>query len=244
MNKMGAFGRLVNRRMPELTEIAVRANTREDRETSFLTRRIYDALAPFYTVSARLFHSHAHREALAAASIGNGMRVLELAMGSGEMFRRLVEANPDGQSIGVDLSPRMAAHCQDSARRQFPGASAHCHAADARWLPFPTESFDAIICCYLFELLPIGDVPKTLFELRRVLRPGGRLTLTLVAENTPSFNAAYRICSRILPAFWGRQVDRDVIGLLPTCGFVLRTDSYVRQAFYSSHVVSVQACAN
>jgi ubiquinone/menaquinone biosynthesis C-methylase UbiE len=242
---MDCFPVFVNRRMTELTEIATRPHPyRDHSEASFLTRRIYDAVAPFYTLLARLFHSYAHREVLSAASLENGMRVLELAMGSGEMFARLIHANPDGQNIGVDLSPKMAAHCQGLARRRFPRASAYCHAADARWLPFPTESFDAIVCCYLFELLPFADVPKALVELHRVLRPGGRLTLTLVAQNDSRFNAAYRVCSRILPAFWGRQVDRDVVLLLPRCGFVLKSDIYIRQGFYASHVVSAEVRAN
>lgn len=230
--------------MTELTQVGTLPDTRRARsETSFLTRRIYDAVAPFYTVSARLFHADAHRAVLAAADVVNGTRVLELAIGSGELFTRLVKANPDGQTVGVDLSPKMAAYSQDAVRRRFPGAFAHCQAADARWLPFPAASFDNVICCYLFELLPPGEVPKALAELRRVLRPDGRLTLTLVAQNKSSFNAAYRLGSRILPAFWGRQIDRDMAHLLPACGFVLKTDTYLRQGFYASHVVSAQVNA-
>src|SRR5579875_4185412 len=104
-------------------------------QASLLTRRLYDAAAPFYTVSARLFHQHAHTAALTAACIENGTHVLELATGSGEMFTRLLELNPDGHTAGVDLSPKMAAHTQGIARRMFPASSAHCYAADARNLP-------------------------------------------------------------------------------------------------------------
>ena len=205
---------------------------------SLLTRRIYDVLAPVYSLSTLLFHSRAHTRALAASSVENGTRVLEVAMGSGEMFRRLVKVNVDGQTFGVDLSPKMAAHSQANARRRFPNASAQCQAADVRYLPYQTGHFDRVICCYLFELLPVDDVPDTLMELRRVLRPGGRLTTILIAQNRRSFNAMYRVCSKAIPAFWGRQMDGYVADLLPRCGFKIDTDSHVQQLFYSSRVVS------
>ena len=108
-----------------------------------------------------------------------GMRVLEVATGSGEMFRRLVRANSQGATIGVDLSPNMAARTQRVARRKFPSARAHCQAVDARHMPFRSESFDAIFCCYLLELLSTEDIAKTLTEFRRVLRERGRLALVL-----------------------------------------------------------------
>ena len=63
-----------------------------------------------------------------------------------------------------------------------------------RHLPFPTGSFDAVFCCYLFELLPIEDVGVALKEIRRVLRPGGHLIITDWCDDY----LACRICDRVL----------------------------------------------
>jgi ubiquinone/menaquinone biosynthesis C-methylase UbiE len=211
---------------------------------SLLTRRIYDALAPIYTIPTRLFHAYGHSAALTASSIENGMRVLEVAMGSGDMFTRLVEANPNGHTVGVDLSPKMAAHSQANARRLFPKVSAECQAADVRYLPYADHQFDRVVCCYLFELLPTKDVAETIHELRRVLRPEGRLTTILIAQNKRSFNAMYKVCSKVLPAFWGRQIDGYVADLLPQCGFAIDSDRHVQQFFYSSRIVSATCTAS
>src|SRR5664280_2777730 len=73
------------------------------------TRRVYDRLAAVYPVSTMFFHSRAHGCALGASGLRDGMKVLEVATGSGEMFRRLVRANSMGTTLGVDLSPNMAA---------------------------------------------------------------------------------------------------------------------------------------
>jgi ubiquinone/menaquinone biosynthesis C-methylase UbiE len=205
------------------------------------TRRIYDLVAPLYSISSQLFHSRAHSAALAASGIKNGMRVLEVGMGSGEMFHQLIQLNPAGETIGTDLSPNMAERSQTIARQRFPKAAAHCQSADVRYLPFATGSFDAIMCCYLFELLPPEDVARTVGELRRVLKSGGRLTVILVAQNKASFNALYKMAGRAVPAFWGRQVEKSVAPLLTSKGFRIHADRYLRQLFYSSRVLSAAA---
>lgn len=201
------------------------------------TRRVYDRVAAVYPVSTMLFHSRAHRCALEASGLRDGMRVLEVATGSGEMFRRLVRANGKGATIGVDLSPKMAARTERSARRKFPLASAHCQAVDARHMPFRNESFDAIFCCYLLELLSGDDIVCTLREFRRVLRDRGRLALVMIGQNTPLFNALYRVGGKVAPAFWGRQVEQRVPQLMEAARFEIVHDRGVRQTFYPSRVL-------
>lgn len=201
------------------------------------TRKVYDRMAAVYPVSTMLFHSRAHRCALAASGIQDGMKVLEVATGSGEMFRRLVRANGSGATIGVDLSPNMAARTQRTARHRFPLAQTHCQAVDARHMPFRNETFDAIFCCYLLELLSGDDIVGILREFRRVLRDGGHLTLVLIGQNTPMFNAIYKVVGKVAPAFWGRQVERRVPELIQSARFEILEDRVVRQTFYPSRVL-------
>jgi ubiquinone/menaquinone biosynthesis C-methylase UbiE len=201
------------------------------------TRRVYDRLAAVYPVSTMFFHSRAHRCALDASGIRDGMKVLEVATGSGEMFRRLIRANRGGTTFGVDLSPNMAARTQRTARRKFPDARSHCQAVDARHMPFRSESFDAVFCCYLLELLSAEDIVSTLREFRRVLRDRGHLTLVLIGQNTASFNAVYKVLGKVAPAFWGRQVEQRVPQLIESVRFEILRDEMVRQTFYPSRIL-------
>jgi ubiquinone/menaquinone biosynthesis C-methylase UbiE len=201
------------------------------------TQRVYDRLAGVYPVSTMLFHSRAHRCALAASGLRDGMKVLEVATGSGEMFRRLVRANARGTTIGVDLSSNMAARTQRAARRKFPQAQAHCQAVDARQMPFRAGSFDAIFCCYLLELLSAEDIVSTLREFRRILRDRGNLTLVLIGQNTAMFNAIYKVLGKVAPAFWGRQVERRLPELIESVRFEILRDNVVHQTFYPSRVL-------
>jgi ubiquinone/menaquinone biosynthesis C-methylase UbiE len=201
------------------------------------TRRIYDNIASIYPASTFIFHSKAHKCALRNSGIENGMRVLELATGSGEMFRRLVRSNPDGKTFGLDLSPNMAARTQNHARKKFPHAQSHCGAVDVRSMPFKNASFDAVVCCYLLELLGQDDIRLTLREISRVLRPGGRFSLVVIGQNAKMFNRLYSVCGSVVPAFWGRQVEHSVSNLIQKTGMKIVSDQFVRQTGYPSRVL-------
>jgi ubiquinone/menaquinone biosynthesis C-methylase UbiE len=183
------------------------------------------------------FHSRAHRAVIDLAAIEDGMRVLEVATGSGEMFRRLLGVNGAGHTVGIDLSPKMAACTQKRARREFPAAQAHCQAVDARHMPFRDRSFDAVVCCYLLELLSAEDILRTVGEFHRVLGPKGRLALVLIGQNTPMFNRLYKVLGAVAPAFWGRQVEQRVPELIEAADFRIVRDKVVRQSFYPSRVL-------
>ena len=153
------------------------------------------------------------------------------------MFRRLVKANPDGRTFGLDLSPNMAAHTLRVARKACPQAEAHCGAVDVRSLPFRSGSFDAVMCCYLLELLSQEDIQLTLREIRRVLRAGGTFSLVVIGQNVKLFNRLYGVGGKLVPAFWGRQVESAVPEMIREAGLRLVTDRFVRQGFYPSRVL-------
>jgi ubiquinone/menaquinone biosynthesis C-methylase UbiE len=201
------------------------------------TRQIYDLLSGVYPLSTLLFHEKAHKVALSLAGIDDGMRVLEVATGSGEMFGRIARINSGGMNCGVDLSPNMAARTQRIARHRLPRARAHCQAVDARSMPFRDASFDAVVCCYLLELLGSEGILQTLGEIHRVLRPGGRLALVMIGQNVPAFNVLYRLGGSLAPAFWGRQVETAIPRVIGDYDFAVEHDCKVRQGFYPSRVL-------
>ena len=133
------------------------------------TRRVYDLVSSVYPASTYFFHSKAHDCALKHSGIRNGMRVLEVATGSGEMFRRLVKANPDGRTYGLDLSPNMAAHTLRVARKACPRAEAHCGAVDVRNLSLPLRQLRCgdvllpagIVIAGRYPAHAAGDSPRT-----------------------------------------------------------------------------------
>src|SRR5260370_736489 len=190
-----------------------------------------------YGLTSSVLHSRAHEQALASSGIDDGMRVLEVATGSGEMFRRLVRANRNGTTMGIDLSPNMAALTQRRTRRRFPHSASHCQAVDARLMPFRDGSFDAVVCCYLLELLSADDIVRTVEEFHRVLRVRGRLALVMIGEDTALFNRIYQVLGKVPPAFRRRPVEQRVPELIAASDFRIVSEQVVRQAFYPSRVL-------
>jgi ubiquinone/menaquinone biosynthesis C-methylase UbiE len=107
-------------------------------------------------------------------------------------------------------------------------------------MPFRDGAFDALICCYLLELLSDDDIRLTVSEFRRVLRRDGMLTLIVIAQDRRLFNNLYKICGRLAPAFWGRQVERAVPDLLETNALRIIRDDSVIQWFYPSRVFTAR----
>jgi SAM-dependent methyltransferase len=86
---------------------------------------------------------------------------------------------PPAQTIGIDISREVAAR----ARLALPVSP--LLVADVCLLPFKTESFDLIVSSSTLDHLPSGSLPAAVKELRRVLRTGGCLILTLDSSHNP-----------------------------------------------------------
>lgn len=100
-------------------------------------------------------------------------RALELAAGTGIVTAEAARALPTTRIVATDISPAMldvAAGRQDTSGVEF-------RVADAQDLPFDDGSFDAVFCQFGVMFLP--DRARAYGEMRRVLRPGGRLLFSV-----------------------------------------------------------------
>lgn len=106
---------------------------------------------------------------LDAAAVEIGHTVLDLACGTGVVAAAAAErVGPSGAVTGVDINPGMIAV---AARTQ----GVRWAQADAARLPFPDGGFDRVLCQAGLQFVP--DRLGALREMRRVLRPGGRVAL-------------------------------------------------------------------
>lgn len=113
----------------------------------------------------------------------DGEAVLDVACGTGIVARLAAQRMTRGRIVGLDLNSGMLAVAR-SARQ--PGAPIEWIEGSVLDLPFDDRSFDLVLCQLGLQFFP--DRPLALREMRRVLRPSGRVALSVFSaiEETPA----------------------------------------------------------
>jgi len=126
-------------------------------------------------------------ELVDTAALEAGERVLDLACGTGVVARLAAkQVGAGGAVTGVDVNPGMLGVARSVATD---GAAIEWHEADAAATGLPDGAYDAALCGLGLQFF--SDREGALRELRRVLRPGGRVAIT-VPGPTPPFDILER----------------------------------------------------
>jgi ubiquinone/menaquinone biosynthesis C-methylase UbiE len=145
------------------------------------------------SILQRLLFTPSHRALISRIVAWAGDRplnVLDVGCGTGVFASRVREALPRARVWGVDLVAAMLT--QGGARwRSEPGRLAAVQ-ADSERLPFADGTFDVVTCSNSFHHYPHQD--RAVVEMRRVLRPGGRLLLVDGRRDGPWGWFIYDVC--------------------------------------------------
>jgi SAM-dependent methyltransferase len=106
---------------------------------------------------------------LDAAHVAEGMRVLDVCTGPGMLAGAALKRG--ARVVALDFSGKLI----EIARRNVPGAE--FRQGDAQAMPFEADSFDSVVCGY--GIIHVPEPEKALSEMRRVLKPGGFLAVSV-----------------------------------------------------------------
>jgi SAM-dependent methyltransferase len=133
--------------------------------------------------------TEATRAMIAMADIRSGMRVLDIAAGTGDQTIDIAErVGPDGYVLATDLSPAILELCRENAERAG-HANVRTLVADGELLPVDDADFDAAVSRLGLMFFP--DPGKGLRGILRALKPGGRLCSMVFS--TPEMNPCVAI---------------------------------------------------
>jgi demethylmenaquinone methyltransferase/2-methoxy-6-polyprenyl-1,4-benzoquinol methylase len=157
-------------------------------------RTMFDRIAPVYDVMNRVMTAGLDvrwRRLAAGAAVRPGDRVLDAACGTGDLAIADLRAGAD-RVTGLDFSEPMLAR----ARRKAPAIE--WVQGDMLALPFADATFDAATVG--FGVRNVADLPLALRELRRVLRPGGRLAILEITQPRGALKPFYSLWfDRVVP---------------------------------------------
>lgn len=176
-------------------------------------REAYARLANVYDAKWAFYVEASVRETLSRLALFPGDRVLEVGCGTGALLRKISETGADLELHGADPVPEMLA----IARKRLP-ESVRLQEAWAEALPYPDGGLDVVVSCNMFHY--IREPEKALAEMRRVLRPGGRLVVTDWCDDY----LACKLCDWYLkladPAHFRMYGSAELKGLLGRAGFL------------------------
>jgi demethylmenaquinone methyltransferase / 2-methoxy-6-polyprenyl-1,4-benzoquinol methylase len=170
-----------------------------EKQDSRQMKAMFGSIAPRYDLVTRIFSygmdGRWKRAGVKECALPETAVVLDLAAGTGDFSKLVLERLPRARAIAVDLTEPMLQVARENGVRE-----AVC--GDAGALPFADESFDCVFVGYGLRNFP--NLSGALREIERVTRPGGRIvSLDFFLPANALFRRCYLAYLFLQGAFWG-----------------------------------------
>jgi phosphatidylethanolamine/phosphatidyl-N-methylethanolamine N-methyltransferase len=177
-------------------------------------KKRYDRIAPYFegmeAVMEGLFFKNWRKRLWAQVE---GHHILEVGVGTGKNFDYYPQ---DARITAIDFSGQMLK--QAAQKRERKNVSVELELMDIQSLCFADNSFDTVICSFVFCSVP--SAIKGLKELYRVCKPGGQvLLLEHVLSSNPVLAALMNLLNPIVVRLVGANINRNTVKTVKACAF-------------------------
>jgi ubiquinone/menaquinone biosynthesis C-methylase UbiE len=114
------------------------------------------------------------------AALQPGHTVLDVGCGTGTLAVLVKQRHPDVELVGIDPDPEALARAERKTSRA--GVAVRFERGFGDALPHPDAAFDRVFSSMMFHHVPKNEKPRVMAEVRRVLKPGGRLEFVDMAR--------------------------------------------------------------
>ena len=199
----------------------------------------YSKVAWFYDFWSWLTESKAAKRVMDLASIKNGESILEVAVGTGLVFMKIVKQNPQGINEGMDISTSMLLRAEKKLKK-LDKNSFHLQIGNAYQLPFNDDTFNLVVNNFMIDLLPENDFEKVLAEFYRVLKPSGRVVISTMAFGKKWYNKIWHWMAKKFPALLTGCRPISLSNYLQKTGFINIEVEQISQNTFPSEVLCAE----
>jgi demethylmenaquinone methyltransferase/2-methoxy-6-polyprenyl-1,4-benzoquinol methylase len=151
--------------------------------TKAQAKESYDKISHFYDYFAGVFEKKYRNMALERLNIKRGETVLEIGFGTGHCLKQIAKSvGKTGKVYGVDISSGMLEVTRKRLEKAGLMDRVELYCGDTVKMPYDEHKFDAVFMSFTLELFDTPEIPKILSEIKRVLKPKGRLGVVSMSK--------------------------------------------------------------
>ena len=199
------------------------------------TQKDFSKVVWFYDYWGKITESKAISKAVSISDISDNLNILDVGIGTGQLFDKIIKENKTGLNFGIDLSPSMI----EKARKKFKSLSVKhlLTLGNAFHLPYKNESFDYIFSSYVLDLLPENSFEKILVEFSRVLKSNGRGILITMSMGKKWYNRIWYLASKYFPSLLTNCRPIDLSDYIVSSGFSIEKTETISQNTFPSEII-------
>ncbi len=190
-------------------------------------RKKFDHVASYYFWIMGALEIKPNNIALNMAEIKKGEKVLDIGFGTGWVLERIVPlVGEQNMTYGLDYSEGMKKVALANLKKKNFDTSVELATANVKKMPYPDTSFDVIFVSFLLDLLPKEEISRALAEIKRVLKPDGRL---IVVSMTKKGGGLYRAARWLYE--WMYYKWPTILGYRTSCRPIYIENDVLRAGF-------------
>lgn len=143
----------------------------------------YAKLSKIYAILEERFEKKLREKGLELLDVQKGEVVLEIGFGTGCSLVEIAKSvGETGKAYGIDLTSEMVKLSEERLEKEGLEERAELQEGNARKMSYRDNMFDAVYMASTLELFDTPDIAKVLREIKRVLKPTGRLGVVSIAK--------------------------------------------------------------
>ncbi|MBK5212255.1 MAG: methyltransferase domain-containing protein [Flavobacteriaceae bacterium] len=207
------------------------------------TKKNYKQVAWFYNIWSWLTESKAAKKVIELADIRNGEHIIEIACGTGIVFKEIVKRNPDGQNLGIDLSTDMLAKAFKLLAKED-SKSYELHQGDIFNLQIGNKSYDKLVNNFMIDLMPEDTFDTILSEFYRILKPNGVAVISTFSNGQRKVNKFWVWIAKHFPKLLTNCRPVEIKSNLKKIGFKIEKEFEISQNTFPSKVYKLRKTRN
>lgn len=199
------------------------------------TQRNYSQVAWFYNLWSKATESKAAKKVLEYAEIEDNEDVIEIACGTGLVFKEILKKNQYGRNLGIDLSIEMLSKAEKLLNKEHL-RNYELRQGDVLNLNIAINSFDKLINNFMLDLMPEDKFDEILEEFYRILKPNGVAVISVFSFGHKKVNRFWVFVAKYFPKILTGCRPVDIKENLIRVGFEIENEIEISQNTFPSKV--------